>query len=255
MTKIDLVVARYTEDLGWLRHLSFRPRIFVYNKGPELSADLPMFAGLDVQIVPLPNVGRESHSYLQHIIAHHAEPADVTIFVQGKLDDLGRNVFADLHDYVAPALADGFAASDMEFHFTRLGRDSDIRGKLMADPKYAQVFANGQIGLAAQDFNGFARALLGRLPQVMVVSFQGCFAVSRAAIRQHPPAFYAALQAELAGHGNPEIGHYMERLWCSLFSGTRLRHRALLMTLRRGLDRLAPRGAVRRAPPVLSEAG
>ena len=51
---IDVVVARFNEDLGWTKALRPDARLFVYNKGEPRD---------------LPNVGREAHTYFWHIIA------------------------------------------------------------------------------------------------------------------------------------------------------------------------------------------
>ncbi|WP_164156149.1 DUF3431 domain-containing protein [Sandarakinorhabdus rubra] len=249
--QVDLVVARYNEDLAWLGRLGPSLRIFIYNKGPQLCPQQLAGGRLDLTVEALPNVGRESHSYLHHIVSRRDTLGDVTIFVQGRIDDVGKNVFADLADYVAPALADGYCASDLEFHFPLFGSDSDIRGKLLRNPRYREALETGQLAAAGLEFNSFARQLLGRLPPVMVTSFQGCFAVSRAAVHQHQPEFYRGLLEELARHPNPEIGHYMERLWCSIFSGTSLRRRAALHTLAKARQRLAIRPRVRRLQPQL----
>jgi hypothetical protein len=66
---IDVVVARYNEDTTWMSAL-FHPRIFVYNKG-------------DGPEPRLPNVGREAHTYLHHILENYDRLPDWTFFTQG----------------------------------------------------------------------------------------------------------------------------------------------------------------------------
>ena len=84
---VDIVVARYNEDLLWLVKLvserldMTKCRVFVYNKGlnsttlpPELGSGEPwktllLKAGRgNVYWIDLPNIGREGHTYLKHII-------------------------------------------------------------------------------------------------------------------------------------------------------------------------------------------
>ncbi len=48
-------------------------------------------------------------------------------------------------------------------------------------------------------------------------SFRGVFAASGAAIRKHPPAFYANLEAQLGVATFPVAGMYMERMWRRVF--------------------------------------
>ena len=66
----ELVVAHYHEDLAWLPHSPVRPT--VYTKGGEAIPDA----------VPLPNVGREAHTMLWHIVNRWESLADWTFFAQ-----------------------------------------------------------------------------------------------------------------------------------------------------------------------------
>ena len=74
--KTEIVVARYNENLDWLKKIkkSKDLKITVYNKGPD---------DIDVPFIQLPNIGRESHTYLYHIINNYDKLADQTIFCQG----------------------------------------------------------------------------------------------------------------------------------------------------------------------------
>ena len=74
--KTEIVVARYNENLDWLKKIkkSKDLKITVYNKGKD---------DIDIPFIPLPNVGRESHTYLYHIINNYDNLADQTIFCQG----------------------------------------------------------------------------------------------------------------------------------------------------------------------------
>ena len=74
--KTEIVVARYNENLDWLKEIkkSKDLKITVYNKGKD---------DIDVPFITLPNIGRESHTYLYHIINNYDNLADQTIFCQG----------------------------------------------------------------------------------------------------------------------------------------------------------------------------
>ena len=95
---VDLVVARYDEDLAWLQHVPPTvTRIFVYNKGHGPHAErrgrrrtrvagcaVPQGLSQEVTVIDLPNRGREADTYLSHIEANYdaAAFADLTIFSQ-----------------------------------------------------------------------------------------------------------------------------------------------------------------------------
>jgi len=73
---LEIVVARYNENLDWLKEIKMSKeiKITVYNKGAN---------DIDIPFIPLPNIGRESHTYLYHIINNYDNLADQTIFCQG----------------------------------------------------------------------------------------------------------------------------------------------------------------------------
>jgi hypothetical protein len=72
---IELVIARYNEDILWLNKVKNKI-ITVYNKGEDN-------INKKFKAIPLPNIGRESHTYLTHIINNYDNLADLTIFSQG----------------------------------------------------------------------------------------------------------------------------------------------------------------------------
>ena len=70
---VECVIARYNEDLSWLKELKNK-KITIYNKGKD---------DISYDSIKLPNIGRESHTYLTHIIQNYNNLADITIFTQG----------------------------------------------------------------------------------------------------------------------------------------------------------------------------
>ena len=70
MLDIEMVVARYKEDIGWLEDIKHRKTI--YNKGPDTIQNA----------IQLKNTGRESHTYLHHIVENYDNLADIAIFTQ-----------------------------------------------------------------------------------------------------------------------------------------------------------------------------
>jgi len=78
--KIEIVIARYNEDLSWLKKIPKSIKITIYNKGLD---DIEKIDGVKYDIIKLPNIGRESHTYLYHIINNYDNLAHKTIFCQG----------------------------------------------------------------------------------------------------------------------------------------------------------------------------
>ena len=79
--ELQIVISRYNEDLEWLNVEPFTAdRYVIYNKGPY-SIECPQ--GTNCYVESLPNVGREGHAYLHHIIKNFDNLADVTVFLPG----------------------------------------------------------------------------------------------------------------------------------------------------------------------------
>ena len=87
MYRTSLIVSRYNEDLTWLSQVPKTMRILVYNKGE------PIATGLDnINVVNLPNLGRDCHTIFYHIYENYHTLTDFTIFLQGNPFDHYRDV-------------------------------------------------------------------------------------------------------------------------------------------------------------------
>lgn len=63
---IEFVVAKYKEDIEWTKIIS-NAKVTIYDK----------------ENGQLPNVGREAHTYIHHIVENYDNLSDITIFLQG----------------------------------------------------------------------------------------------------------------------------------------------------------------------------
>jgi hypothetical protein len=81
--KTEIVIARYNEDLSWLKNIPKTIKITIYNKGINDIENMKNLEKIKYNIIKLPNIGRESHTYLYHIINNYDNLADKTIFCQG----------------------------------------------------------------------------------------------------------------------------------------------------------------------------
>jgi hypothetical protein len=90
---VNVVLARYDEDLSWLAEETIlsQPgmRTLVYGKSENAKA--PSSLPDHTKLVMLPNVGRESHSYLHHLVEHYDDLADWTVFSQAGAPSFGYN--------------------------------------------------------------------------------------------------------------------------------------------------------------------
>jgi hypothetical protein len=76
----DLIIARYNEPLDWIMLVPADFRIHIYNKGDPITSSAVRARG---DLVDCRNAGRESESYLTHIIEHGPGSGDFTVFSQG----------------------------------------------------------------------------------------------------------------------------------------------------------------------------
>ncbi len=76
----DLVISRYNEKIDWLKYVPDKYRIFLYNKGDEIE---PSEALQRVHFyMRIPNVGRETDTYLNHMLYYMNQNDSFTVFSQ-----------------------------------------------------------------------------------------------------------------------------------------------------------------------------
>ena len=78
---LDIVIAKYKEDISWSNKFK-TSNVIIYDKSGE-----------DNGFINLPNVGREAHTYLTHIINNYDNLPDYTCFLQGNpFDHISLNI-------------------------------------------------------------------------------------------------------------------------------------------------------------------
>lgn len=170
---MEVVVARYKEDIEWTKTLPYK--VTVYTKDDCL----------------LPNIGREAHTYLYHIITRWDSLADYTAFVQGYPFD---------H---APGLVEDLARAPTDFRHLGPHLSCDRDGWPHHGGLGVGKIADS-VGLVQTEFPFSAGAQ---------------FVVSRERIRSRPLEFYHVLMSVLVPRLN-ETPWVYERLWQSIFMGS-----------------------------------
>ena len=84
---MQIVIARYNENLDWTKGTGYQYTI--YNKGDNFEFDS----------IRLSNIGRESDTYLNHIINNYDNLSDATAFVQGEPFFHSPNLFESIAKY------------------------------------------------------------------------------------------------------------------------------------------------------------
>ncbi|QDK77666.1 DUF3431 domain-containing protein [Spirosoma sp. KCTC 42546] len=196
---IELVVAHYTENLNWLRNLPAGLTKTVYSKSPDPVSEHT--------VIPLPNVGREAHTYLHHIINRYDSLAEWTVFCQGKPFDHAYDFKKTLRELVTEPLS----FQGKEFHwFGHLIDTDDNLGHRLFQPWSKNDDGRGL------DLVGFHRTLFDSDGPTLYTFVLGAqFAVHRNLLHQKPVSFYKrALEISVLF---PDAAHCFERSWDRVF--------------------------------------
>ena len=194
---IDLVVAHYNEDIQWLKTLD--GNVIVYSKG--LNGDLP-------------NMGRESHTYLHHIVENYdaicARPMATTVFLQGCIADHIQNKKES--DFVA-----------------KLVSEAQQNGKSQNAQVWNVGYYNARWDLKIPEQPNVKPCTLAFGPWFVLYVSQifpfedlkwymgGLFAMRNDVITNRPKHYYQNLLVQLSDSENPAVGHYFERAWYYIF--------------------------------------
>ncbi|MEC8977580.1 MAG: DUF3431 domain-containing protein [Pseudomonadota bacterium] len=221
LVKPDLIVAHYREDLSWLSAVYDRVgKIYLYCKDPKFCvASLPdRYPSAKVEIATLPNVGREAHTYLHHIVKHYHNLSKEMVFTMGSVlatparyISLLKALSADNAPCVNLTAAQRFSLSDVTMV---VKNKEDYRPSLgnSLDRTRSKVFSSDirPLGRWVQHF--FGVDLSHKTPYCPRVH-GAIFLTTKKRIKRYSRAVYAAVLADLAKYQNPESGFFLERLW------------------------------------------
>lgn len=205
---IEMVVAKYEEDVAWLSGWVDRvDRITVYDKSPTPTVSTHP----KVRVVPLPNVGREAHTYAHHFL-NVPDLCDTVVCTQGEYRDhmSDRDFEGVVLRGEEPNLVRGM---DVRWHSTAMGHYG-----WTVDRNWAKAAPMTPAGCTAARF--FVDHIADDLvPEDRLWWWQyGIFAVSRDDVRRVPPDAWRRILGATGVCGNPEVSHYMERFFRPLLT-------------------------------------
>lgn len=199
----SIVVARYQEDVDWVNDLKYifintRIQPFIYNKGTPLEH-------YPLSYISLSNVGRESHTYLYHIIHNYDNLSDLVFFTQGNPFDHSPE-FLDIMNQIIDSQEDFSPSPFPDFQpLSRTILTSNVANcphhKGLPLKRVYQQIADKNVESLAIRFSPGA-----------------LFSVTREAIRRHPREYYEKLIKMVDYDINPIEGFCFERLWGEIFS-------------------------------------
>jgi len=170
----ELVVAKYKENTEWLSKVGEDWEVTVYDKEEDL-----------------PNIGRESHTFVYHICLNYTNLADVTVFSQGKYIDHCGDFLNKLS-----AIKHGHGYTPLSDRIMQLGVEERTYYEIPDKVKNCQEM----LGLPVCD-----------------ISFPyGAFmAVDKETILKRPLSYYLMLLTLVSS--SVKITHEMEYMWPGVF--------------------------------------
>jgi hypothetical protein len=213
-TNIELVIARYNEDLEWTTQEPFNKyKYIVYNKGNN-----EKFNKTNVkEIHTIKNVGRCDHTYLYHIIKNYDNLGNIVVFLPGSLDMtlknmIGKYLLNNIEEK-NKAIFLGLSNSNIKDSFNDFKMDE---WKASYGPNSSE---NNESKLLLSPYRPFGKWFENYFGNIKVTAhcYYGIFSIDKRDIIKHPVSRYQHLIKDLETHSNPEVGHYFERGWAAVF--------------------------------------
>jgi hypothetical protein len=184
---MKIIVSRYNEDIEWTKQ--FGDKVIIYNKGPD---EIP-------GAIPLPNVGREGHTYFHYICENYDNLDDYTVFLQGRPFDHSPQVCELLHNQIHNPIH-----IDFSYFNTRVFECNLIYG------------CRWHPGLPIKEV--YEKLFHKEVTNKTFVFGPGAqFIVSRERIHRRPREFYQKIVDLLGYHIGPDEGYVIERFQPLIF--------------------------------------
>lgn len=205
INNFQIVVARYNENINWLE--KFKNITIVYNKGNN-----DKFIN-DFNVINLPNFGRESHTFLYHIINNYDNLKEYTIFFQGSLkfdnnikhNTLSIENYFQINDFNATLQKIDFnLLKDPIKHFGKWKKEHETG---LMKKSYFTCYS------WLKNFMDFDDSEIDYIN----VAWGSIFSIHKSLILKKPKLFYEHLIRFIDYHPNPEEGHFFERSWHFIF--------------------------------------
>jgi len=194
----QIVVARYNENINYLS--LFKDIMIVYNKG-----DTPIPSIFNS--MNLPNVGRESHTYLYHIIQNYDTLANRTLFIQGRIND--HKLLPIIEYFIPNEFVGKLTKNNIQYIKLPIKHEGKYLKELisghMKRSKYTPYEWINKIGIDISSIKDFSMV------------WGANFCVSKELIHRKPKAFYEDIIKYVHYDINPEEGHFFERAWYLIF--------------------------------------
>jgi hypothetical protein len=215
LDELQIVIAHYNESLDWLN--PYAQNCNVYSKGEPAKA-----SQIYRHQQSLPNIGRESHTYLTYIVNNYSSLPPHLLFLQGNIHDINNGTPAHTSLPLSDLIDQTLALKPKSTLPIGLTHTFDSWSAIPYLPGWLQ--RRGATLKRSHLTPAQFWETITREPHPQSVRFvQGaCFGVTREAIQRRPRSFWEGVLRyfEELNEVNPEEGHFMERFWWACFDDT-----------------------------------
>lgn len=211
---IVIVVARYNENLEWLKEEPFNKyNVIVYNSGDDENFYRPE----NMKVVKLDNIGKEAYTYLYHICKNYDNLDDFTIFLPGSS--------TSDHKYKAAVKIVQETEKHRNTVFISTIKCNDVRDDwynfyldewCSTSKENSKKNSNCKLTLSSvRPFGAWYDKFFKDI-KTKNINYCGILSFKKEHILQRPLDSYETLLAEFK-EPNDEVAHYFERAWEAIF--------------------------------------
>ena len=216
MSNVEIIIARFNEDLNWTQEAPFNLfQYIVYNKGNNENFNKKNVK----QIINIKNVGKNDHTYLYHIIENYDNLPNIMVFFPGSLNLDYKKIKAKiiLNNIIRSKFSKAYFIGDYKQSVKEFFKNFKLDNWETSDKK--NFLLNNEKALQKSEIRPYGNwytHFFGN-SQAKWFTLCGIFSIDKRDVTQHPIERYQELLQTVNKSSNPEAGHYIERSWGVIF--------------------------------------
>ena len=236
--EVEFVIAHFHEKINYLSFLPSNAKISIYNKGSDQIDKSVFKKHKNIEIINLPNVGRNPHTIFYHIIKNYNELSPITIFLPGSFNSINpyktKKKFAKIVSKIVSILPVDYkglytSGSYRWWYHLKYFKEKKInlyiKENFVLDTYQSSNKENVKYNPSSRlepakirPMENWYRHFFGMKEYAPVQSLHAMFGVKKSCILQHPIEKYKDIISQYSEINiSYEIEHYLERLFPSIF--------------------------------------
>ena len=198
----SLIIAQYDEDVSWINKIQYEyiTKIYLYTKNSNNIKPI-IHSHIPIHRTHLPNIGRETHTFLHHIINNYHSLSEINIFVQA-----------------IPIIDINIINSYLDVNYiTNINLTKSNQIHLDSSNKIT-IWKKQPLVICPYNFFEWYNLFIDpeKLTSPYHIYFESNFIVSKHHILSRSKKYYEKLLNQL-NDNNTEVGHFLERSWYYIF--------------------------------------